>query len=204
MALVKTSGTYESFAHRLLWDSAQRHFLLAVEHATDSWQLHLSGALLAAAAYEAYLNYLLANILPDVWANERTFFARDEYRGIEGKLKRIAEELNWPLPRKDRRPRCSVVELQALRDKIVHAKPNKQSYETIHDDHKPAPLPASWLTQEAPAHRVRKWVEDAEAFAVAIHKVVQSKHKILILGTHPFRGMLGFGSHWTMDVDKQL
>lgn len=60
-----TSGRYESYAHRLLWDSSQRHLSIAEEHPEDSWMLHLSAGLLAAAAFEAYLNYLGEEILPN-------------------------------------------------------------------------------------------------------------------------------------------
>lgn len=191
-----TVGEYVSFAHRLLWDSAQRHLTIAVERPDDSWMLHLSAGLLSAASFEAYLNYLGEAILPIVWKDERSFFAREPYRGVNGKLKRIAEELQWPLPPKFGRPFASVIELQNLRDRLVHARPKRKSYRRIHKADGLAPVPATWLRVEAPEKRVREWIADLEKFGVALHEVVrQSQFRHVVFGSHPFLGALGFGTH---------
>ena len=191
-----TSGDYVSFAHRLLWDSSQRHLTIAQERPDDSWMLHLSAGLLAAAAYEAYLNYLGLEILPDVWADERIAFSTEPYRGIEGKLKRIAEEIEWSLPSKSLRPLSGVVELQSLRDKMVHAKPKKETYRRTHKEGEFPPTPSTWLYREAPERKVCALVADVEAFSVSLHNaVLQSEFKYVIFGPHPFLGLLGFGTH---------
>lgn len=191
-----TSGHFVSFAHRLLWDSSQRHLAIASERPSDSWMLHLSAGLLAAAAFEAYLNYLGEEMLPELWANERSFFSTPPYQGTFGKLKRIAEELGWNLPSKSRKPLCGVIELQSLRDKMVHARPKKENYRRVHRENEFAPVPATWLYREAPERRVRSLVADANAFAVSLHNaVLQSQFRNVVFGSHPFVGALGFGTH---------
>lgn len=191
-----TSGQYVSFAHRLLWDSSQRHLAIATERPGDSWMLHLSAGLLAAAAFEAYLNYLGEEILPDVWANERSFFSTTPYQGTGGKLKGIAEELEWSLPPKSRKPLSGVIELQSLRDKMVHARPKRENYRRVHKEGKFAPFPATWLYREAPEKRVRALVADVDAFAVSLHNaVLESEFRNVVFGSHPFLGALGFGTH---------
>ena len=191
-----TSGNYVSFAHRLLWDSSQRHIAIANERPEDSWMLYLSAGLLAAAAYEAYLNYLGEEMLPDIWTDERKFFSSEPYRGTEGKLKRISEEIEWSLPPKSRKPLSGVIELQSLRDKMVHAKPKKEAYRRTHKEDESPPTPSTWLYREAPVRKVRALVADVEAFAVSLHNaVLQSEFRYVVFGSHPFLGALGFGTH---------
>lgn len=191
-----TSGQYVSFAHRLLWESSQRHLSIAAERPEDSWMLHLSAGLLAAAAFEAYLNYLGEEILPEIWRDERHFFSAPPYRGTSGKLQRIAEELDWPLPAKYRKPLSSVIELQSLRDKMVHARPRKETYRRVHKEGEFATLPATWLYREAPAKRVLTLIADVQMFATQLHNaVLKSEFKNVVFGSHPFLGALGFGTH---------
>lgn len=190
-----TTGHYVSFAHRLLWDSARRHLAIAKERPDDSWFLHLSAGLLAAAAFEAYLNYLGEEMLPDVWANERQFFSAEPYRGTHGKLKRIAEELDWTLPPKSRKPFSGLVEAQSLRDKMVHARPKKETYRRVHKDGEFPPTPSTWLYREAPERRVRTLVADVEQFAIMLHNaVLSSEFRGVVFGSHPFLGALSFGT----------
>jgi hypothetical protein len=197
VTLEVTSGNYVSFAHRLLWVSSQRHLDIAAERPNDdSWMLHLSAGLLAAAAFEAYLNYIGEELLPEVWVEERKFFSAEPYRGTEGNLRRIAEEVQWTLPPKTRKPFAGLLELQSLRDKLVHAKPHKVAYRRVHKEGQWPTLPPTWLYREAPAKRIRLLIADVEAFAVSLHNVVlRSELHGDVFGSHPFLGSLGFGIH---------
>lgn len=192
-----TTGTYVSFAHRLLWNSSQLHIRLASEQsADDSWMLHLSAGLLAAAAFEAYLNHLGEEMLPDIWADERRFFSSESYRGTSGKLKRIAEKLEWQLPSKTRKPYAGLIELQSLRDKMVHAKQKKSTYRSVHKVNEWPTLPSTWLYREATPKRIRALIADVESFAMELHNVVlQTEFADVVFGSHPFLGSVGFGVH---------
>ncbi len=191
-----TSGNYVSFSHRLLWLSVERHLHLADDHKEDSWYLHLSAGLLAAAAFEAYLNYLGEELIPNVWAQERDLFSKEPYRGTNGKLIRIAEEIGLKLPRKDKQPYSGFSELQALRDKMVHARPHRTKYRTVHRPEVLPKFPSHWLKREAPSKRIRANINHIEELAVLIHTaIMQSKYRHGVFGSHPFRGLLGLGTH---------
>jgi hypothetical protein len=193
--LHRTKGTYASFAHRHLWDSAMRHLRLAEANPEDSWHLHLSAAFLAAVAFEAYLNFLGDEMLPHVWKDERIVFTQEPYRGTMGKLKRIAEELCWPLPRRDRKPLSGYCELVALRDKVAHARQVKVEYRKVHRDDQFPSLPRGWLEAEAPPKRVRRLISDVEALASLLHaQVMQSDFRYVVFGSHPFLGALAIGT----------
>lgn len=195
-SLVASSGQYVSFAHRVLWDSAQRHISLAAEHPENSWMLHLSAGLLGAAAFEAYVNYVGAEILPQLWAEERRFFAQPQYRGTAGKFKRIAEELGYLAPPKTHRPWVGWLELVGLRDKLVHARPKRDQYRVVHQVGSLPRLPSTWLYREAPEEKVIQLMDYAEQLALEMHTLIRkSEFQSVVFGSHPFVGALGFGTH---------
>jgi hypothetical protein len=194
--LHETAGSYVSFSHRHLWDSVLRHLALAEQHSTDSWHLHLSAGLLAAAAFEAYLNYLGEEILPSVWEDERKYFAQEPYKGTAGKLLRIAEEVGLELPGTSEKPYVGFSELQALRDKIVHARPSRKQYRSVHRLDEMPKFPKHWLELEAPPERIKTNIEHLEQLAIFVHSAIQvSQFKNAIFGAHPFLGLLGLGTH---------
>jgi hypothetical protein len=164
-------------------------------HPTDSWQLHLSAGLLAAAAFEGYLNYLGEEILPALWKDERVSFSTPPYRGVNGKLRRIAEEVEWPLAPRSRKPFSGLVELQSLRDKMVHAKPKRENIRRVHKESDFGPTPGAWLHPEFSERRVLSLISDTEAVAVLLHNAVRksSFRNVAFLGSHPFLGAIGYG-----------
>ena len=193
--LLKTTGIYTSLSHRILWDSVLRHLDLARENPQDSWFLHLSAGLLAAAAFEAYLNYLGGEVLPEVWLREREAFASEPCRGTEGKLRRIAEEIKLILPKKSDRPYRAFSELQALRDKIVHAKPKVAMHSQVHKANELLKHPKHWLELEAEQGKVAKQILGLEELAVIVHTAaLRSEFQWVVFGAHPFIGALGIGA----------
>jgi hypothetical protein len=194
--LLRTTGLYTSFSHRLLWDSVQRHLDLAAENPQDSWFLHLSAGLLAAAAFEAYLNYLGGEILPEVWLREKEEFARVPYRGTEGKLLRIAEEIQLVLPKKSDQTYQAFSELKALRDKVVHAKPRVAKHSQVHKANKLPNHPKHWLELEAKQDKVARQIKGLEELAIIVHTAARSsEYQSVVFGAHPFNGALGIGVH---------
>lgn len=199
--LAVTTGNYESFAHRLLWDSAQRHLRIAKERSDDSWMLHLSAGLLSAVAFEAYLNYVGGEILPHVWNQERSYFSSSQYRGTAGKFKRIAEELGYAPPPKAHKPYAAWLELVSLRDKMVHARTKKESYRIVHKRSQFPRTPATWLYREASPSRVAGLIAQTEQLAVELHTLIlNSEFCFVVFGGHPFIGALGVGGGSTQDV----
>ena len=193
--LAETSGEYTSFAHRVLWESSRRHLLIAGERPSDSWMLHLSAGLLGAAAFEAYLNYVGEEMLPHVWKDERRFFSSPTYRGTNGKLRRIAEELGFSLPPRTHKPYAGWLSLVELRDKLVHARPKKVTYRTTHRADKFPKEPTTWLRAEASPEIVRTLIDTTECFATELHSLIlRLEFRHVVFGSHPFLGALAFGS----------
>lgn len=157
--------------------------------------LHLSAGLLAAAAFEAYLNYVGEEMLPHVWADERKFFSGLAYRGTNGKLRRIAEELGYSLPPRTHKPYAGWLSLVGLRDKLVHARPKKVIYTTTHRADKFPKEPAAWLRAEASPEAVKKLIELTECLATELHSLLlRSEFRHVVFGNHPFLGALAFGT----------
>jgi len=194
-SIAVTSGSYTSFAHKYLWEGVQVHLEIARGRPADAWMLHLSAGLLAAAAFEAYLNYVGEETLPHVWAQERSFFAQPEYKGTRGKFKRIAEEIGYSLPPANHPPFRGWLELVSLRDKLVHARQKKVEYRAKHRVEQFPKLPSGWMASEAPAKKIRALIADTEKLAVELHSVLQaSEFKYVVFGGHPLIGLLGFGT----------
>lgn len=196
--LAISEGQYVSFAHRILWESAQRHMRIAKVSPQDSWMLHVSAGLLSAAAFEAYLNYLGQEILPQVWNKEKTFFKKRPYKGLLGKLKRISEEVGYSLPNKDCKPLSGVIEIQHLRNKIVHASPKKAHFNIKHKEGSYPKLPSMWLYEQSNQKQIISMIKDVEAFSVLLHTFIKaSEFKFVIFGEHPYVGLLSSGSFMT-------
>ena len=48
---------------------------------------HISAMLLAYLTYEAYINFLGDRFASETWRDEKEFFSKKPYQGLEGKLK---------------------------------------------------------------------------------------------------------------------
>ena len=93
------------------------------------------------------------------------------------------------------RPLAGLVELQSLRDKMVHASPKRATYRSVHKEAEFPKVPSMWLYREAPAERVRKHIADVQAFAEQLHAVIRtSEFRFVIVDSHPFLGALSFGT----------
>lgn len=195
-----TTGQSVSLPHKLLWQSCVNLLDMADQRPDHAWSLNLSACLLAAASFEAYINHLGEEILPTVWEEERKHFSNDPYRGLLGKVKRISEELGYPLPPKTHKPFAGWLELQGLRDKIVHARTKRDSFSRVHKSHEFPMLPPTWMSRELSRKKVRELIARLEEFAVEIHSLVaKSEFPEAAFGSHPLKGTLGFAIG---DVDQ--
>ncbi len=94
---------------------------------------HITAMLMAYLTYEAYINFLGDRFAPDVWKNEREFFSKKPYKGIQGKLKKILERCPMPDLKKGQRPYQTIMGLKKLRDFLSHCKPDKYTKTIIHN-----------------------------------------------------------------------
>ena len=82
----------------------------------------ITALLAAACAVEGFANYLISLISPEVWVQERKFFAGNvPFIGTKGKLQWIALQCGLDAP--DIRGYESVAQLLAMRDYLTHRRP---------------------------------------------------------------------------------
>jgi hypothetical protein len=126
MARVQTKIAGEQFTHKELWRCCQLQLASARRRKKGQRYFHMSAMLMAYFAYEAYLNAAGSRIAPKDWANERAFFNSKNYKGIDGKLKRICEACGIPRILKGKRPFQSIRHLKGLRN--FHLRPSAMTY----------------------------------------------------------------------------
>ena len=116
----------QAFTHQYLWNSAS--FLLSHPESKSRMEFRMAAMVMAYFSYEAYLNLIGARIDPAAWKDERKFFSRQPYRGTEGKLKRICEQIGIEIER-DKRPYLTIRGLKTLRNFLAHGKHELYAYE---------------------------------------------------------------------------
>lgn len=130
----------------------------------------ITALLAAACAVEGFANHLISIISPEVWSQERKFFAGSiPFIGIKGKLHWIALQCGLDAP--DIRGYESVTQLLAMRDYLSHRRPLQFAF--WRDDRirlEPASLPTDSrdLHARVQALTCAQALMDIEAFAEAL------------------------------------
>lgn len=89
--------------------------------------------LLCYSALEAYLNYIGPLLLPQEWANEKSFFSKGRHRGTLGKLALLQKRCGLSNKR-DRRPWQTLKELNRRRDLFMHPRSESWDHEVTYTD----------------------------------------------------------------------
>jgi len=118
----------EGFTHQYLWNCAKTLLLQPETKSPKDGYFQMAGMVMAYFVYEAYLNLVGARVDREAWQNERQFFSRQPYRGTDGKLRRICEEIGIEIER-DKRPFKTILELARLRNFLAHGKREVYAYD---------------------------------------------------------------------------
>ena len=143
----------------------------------------------ASHTIEAYLNFVGERLAPAIWQDERNYFRKEPYRGLDGKLRKVMElvGLSWPEPVE--RPFTTILELKDLRDLIAHAKPEKFAGEIVHAEDTPAPFHVSMMrSMFTPKEKLTRAVYDVEQFLNQIHRLAEPQVKDVWFGKEAVRG----------------
>ena len=89
----------------------------------EQYYLLMESLLTAYLAFEAFINFLGECLDPDTWREEKTFFNKRSYYGIEGKIKRLAEKLPNFVFEKGQEPYQIIKKVGKFRTLLVHGKP---------------------------------------------------------------------------------
>lgn len=198
---LQTEIAGEHFMHRQLWRVVRRQIDHATANPIGAFHDHIVTMTFAFHTLEAYLNFLGPRLAPGIWRDERNFFRREPYRGIDGKLRKVLELAQVPEPDRSDRPYSTVWLLKELRDMITHAQAERFSQAIEYPPEYPASLreetrvdymPFGALVTAENAHRA---ATDVEEFIERIH----SAAKLLIpddiwFGAKALSGPLAYSS----------
>jgi hypothetical protein len=160
----------------------------------------ISSMLLAYLTYEAYINFLGDRFASDVWKNEKAFFAKKPYYGLEGKLKLLSERIPIVGIRKGRRPYQTIKKLKGLRDFLSHGKTDKYEKTIIHRREKEPPLlPDGKLDNLITPELADGAVLDVRKFIEFLHYQAVKRTKDIWFGDDPLRGI-----QWHASADSRL
>lgn len=129
------------YPHEILWRSALQSLeLIDTNESTREDRLSIQALLSGFLSFEGFINFLGLEVFPKIWGNERQFFSRGDYVGIEGKLAYLFEKLPDLELKKGEEPFQTFKKVKRVRDKLSHPKPYE--YKKIleiesDDDHYP-------------------------------------------------------------------
>jgi hypothetical protein len=155
----------EVYSHRQLWRGARAMRARAEADASGRLYFDMAAMLFARLTLEAYCNFVLDVLDPELFANEREHFGSS----IDAKLAWVAERAAIALDR-GKRPYQTVGVLNRLRDKIVHAKPEVYAGEELHpaEVERPFMAPGELESSVAPEACARA-LADVEALCEELH-----------------------------------
>jgi len=160
----------------------------------------ISGMLLAYLTYEAYINFLGGRFASDVWENERAFFAKKHYRGLEGKLKLLSERIPIVGIKKDQRPYQTIRNLKVLRDFLSHGKTDKYEKTIIHHrDEEPLLWPDGKLDKLVTPELANRAALDVREFIEFLHAQAVKHIKDIWFGNEPLGGI-----RWHASSDSKV
>jgi hypothetical protein len=159
--------TYDGrvYTHRILYGIADRALKRASADKRD-FDARLTVALFSALAFEAYINSLIEQIEPLVFAKEREFFTRrNGYAGPRGKLRWLLQRLNASPPAAIEARRRNILALLDLRDELAHTKPISYAGNAVHSiDIEPPLMETQWVEKRTDVSKVRRYLDAVRAF----------------------------------------
>jgi hypothetical protein len=171
--MLTTAYEGEDLPHRLMWAIVEEQATLAKERERDWSHAALISMVFAFHAMEAYLNYVGLRLAPEIWSDEKKYFAKS---GFNGRLREVMERsgLSW---NPGKRPLQTVLQLKKLRDAIAHGKPEKLAGNVVHAEDAAAPYPKFKLRPMfTPKSKMERAVHDVEQLANEIQ--IHAKQKL--------------------------
>jgi hypothetical protein len=162
------------YTHRELMATAEIFLCDGERIRKASRQKAMAASIFAWLAFEAYLNYVLEQVAPDAFKNERNFFREKKYSGVLGKQRWLLDHLKATPPRVIERRRRVILELHRLRDTLVHAKPERfdGSYRHSSDEQAKLFLEDRWVDSSISLARARRHIQAVQAFCEWLHRYV--------------------------------
>lgn len=192
---------YSTYAFEILWRASMTALAMADGPDKQTREDHLSiHALLAAfLAFEGYINFVGEEIAPEIWAKEREFFSRNEFRGITGKVDYLFTLFPSAQLEKGRDPCQTFYRIKRIRDSIAHNRVLRYS-ETSESE--VMDFRTSWDDFNSP-EKVRPAVLQLKALAEVIRlealKILVEEYRLSHLHFQAFEGPLAEANGTTRD-----
>jgi hypothetical protein len=168
--LAKTTFEGEVFSHRQLWVAARAMRDRAESEPKGSFYFDMTAMLLACLTVEAYCNFMIDALDPEIFKREREIFGSR----TDAKVLWVAERAGVAIAR-GQRPFQTVISLNRLRDKIVHAKPEVYAGEVTHSADVERPFMSPGELQQSVSRDGRaRALEDVEDLCEGLHAGVLS------------------------------
>lgn len=192
--LFETTVQGEVFTHRILWSACQRQMHVARGAESGSWYFYLTAMLMGFMTFEAYINFLVSKVEPELWKGERNVFRTAPYKGTFGKLLKLCELHDVPYPDKGRRPYQTVARLNDLRDIVAHGKPETFTFSVRHrKEENPATIMYS-LDDYVSDKEAERAVTDVKELIESIHATFVTKVGVDLLLSLPLDGTLAMST----------
>jgi hypothetical protein len=160
----------EGYTHIYLWNCAKTLLNQPETKSHQDFYFVMAAMLMMYLTYEAYLNFVGIRLDPETWKNEREFFSKDPFRGMEGKLKRISEKLRIEID-KGQRPYQSIKALERLRNYLAHGKPEMYAFVTdLKDGEEPDMFPLQ-IYDLVTREKAERALKDTEEFIEYLHSL---------------------------------
>ncbi len=180
------SNTYE-----YLWHACEKSLEDAKNTRGSPWYYYFTAMTMAYFCYEAFLNHLLLQIAPDIWANEKEYFSKAPYKGTEGKLRKVCDIAQLPFPEKGSRRYQQIKLLKELRDFVAHGKTEK------HNSVVQATSGLDTLNIQSAIYKLvtkdntERAIPALKEFIISLNEKVREKVFCDDLALHPLQGFTG-------------
>lgn len=151
----------EHFTYLRVWQTSKHLLAAGLEREQGSYYPLLAASVFAFFAFEGFVNELGRQIAPDVWTDERAFFARGEFRGTLGKFKYLAQLCDFHY-NAGTRPFQTVRMLARARDVLVHNKTETFDLEVPAGAFADAEVPSPTMNEYADRDFASRAVVDVE------------------------------------------
>jgi hypothetical protein len=149
--MLKTTYDGKELTHRWLWSIVEAEAAIAKQRERNWLKPAAVAMVFAFHTVEAYLNYVGETLAPAIWRDERNFFRRPPYRGLNGKLRKVMELVGMAWPQPVNRPLQSILELKPLRDLIAHSRSEEIVGTVFHsEDELSFPPPSKLISNDRP------------------------------------------------------
>ena len=166
------------------------------------WYYYFTAMTMAYFCYEAFLNHVLHHIAPDIFANEKDFFAKPPYKGTEGKLKKVCEVASICFPNKGDTTYQQIRLLKTLRDFVAHGKTEQTTKVVEATDGHEAIIIQSTLQELVTKENAERSIPAMKSFIISLNNEVRNKTYCDRLSVLPLQGISAHGS--ASEIQSQL